>query len=222
MMDVGKRATELEFSAEEVREVLTRVEERNEKLREVGFDFVAAVRGILEQALPLPLPVLEIATGKGRFLAELARHVADIVTVDCDAQEQRVAKILALDKGVAERIRFVEGDASHLPFPNESFGSIVSMNTFHHLENPDAVLNEMARLVRRDGKVVISDFNEDGYAAMERLHASEGRVHPRSSVSMEHIADFWRRRGWNVKITSAPCQEIVLAFGPEHQIAPQK
>jgi ubiquinone/menaquinone biosynthesis C-methylase UbiE len=204
-----------DFTPEEISEVVERVERRDEELRRFGFDIRAAISGILEKALPLPEPVLEVATGKGRFLTALASHVSEIVTVDVDASEQKVAKILALFRGVADRIEFLEADATSLPFPDRSFGSIVSMNTFHHLENPHAVLKEMTRLVGPNAKVVISDFDEKGYAAMERLHAAEGRKHPRSPLSMQEIAEFWRKNGWEAEIATAPCQEIVIAHRPQ-------
>lgn len=210
------RVTNQDFSPEEISEVVARIERRNEELLAVGFDFQATVESILKTALPLPEPVLEIATGKGRFLCAMAQHVSQIVTVDKDAAEQRVAKILALAQGVADRIQFLEADATCLPFPDASFGSIVSMNTFHHVVEPFAVLTEMARLVRPSGKVIISDFDEDGYVAMKKLHAKEGRVHPRSAISMDILAEFWRDRGWRVELTKAPCQDIVLAYGPQH------
>lgn len=206
------------FSQAEVREVLHRIEERNVRLKEVGFDFRAAVAGILDVALPLPEPILEIATGKGRFLSMLAQHVKNIVTVDSDPAEQRIAKILAHAQGVGKHIQFFQGDAAKLPFPDHAFSAIVSMNTFHHLQEPFAVLREMARLVKPDGKVVISDFDEDGYAAMERLHAEEGRVHPRSKVGMEEIERFWRLLGWEVQLASAPCQQIVVAYGQKSKL----
>ncbi|MCX7624871.1 MAG: class I SAM-dependent methyltransferase [Candidatus Sumerlaeaceae bacterium] len=199
------------FSPTEIQEVLRRIEERNICLKEAGFDFRAAIEAILRVALPLPQPILEIATGKGRFLAELARHVHDVVTVDCDAREQRIARILTYARGVAARIKFLQADAAKLPFPDHAFSTILSMNTFHHLQSPQAVLLEMARLVKPHGKVVISDFNDDGYAAMERLHAKDGMAHPRAVLDMEEIATFWRSLGWRVRCASAPCQQLVIA-----------
>ena len=48
---------------------------RDAHLRRFGCDFQAGIKFILDQALPLENPVLEIGTGKGRFLVRLAKHV---------------------------------------------------------------------------------------------------------------------------------------------------
>lgn len=202
------------FSKEEIEKIVSMIENRANQLAEFGFNIKETNAQVVSLALPLPVPVLEIATGKGRFLAELARHVPHVVTVDTDPSEQRIARIYAHAKGVADRITFVTADATHLDFPDHSFGSIVSMNTFHHVEQPGKLLDEMRRLVRSDGKIVISDFDEQGFEVMEKLHAAENRVHPRGAHSMQEIAHYWRQHGWTVELKKAHCQDVVIAYGP--------
>lgn len=204
------------LSAEEIQNIVQALEERDRRLREFGFDPPHTVREVLRVALPLPEPVLEIATGKGRFLSELARHVTHVTTVDVDPAEQRIARALATARGVASRIRFMAADATALDLPDHSFGSIISMNTFHHVEKPQALLAEMLRLVRPDGKVVISDFDEIGFEVMERVHAAEGRHHPRGHSNVGALAEFWRTHGWSVRLAAAPCQTVLIALGPLH------
>jgi ubiquinone/menaquinone biosynthesis C-methylase UbiE len=201
------------FTDAEIREVLAHIEARQEEMRRLGFDSAAATAGILQQALPLPEPILEVATGKGRFLGELARHASHVVTLDCEAAEQRVARIYTHAMGVAQRISFLRADAARLPFADASFGAVVSMNTFHHLAEPRLVLEEMRRVVRPDGKIVISDFDEEGQQIMQRLHASRAEHHPRGACSMDQIAAFWKSSGWRVREAHAPCQRIVIACG---------
>ena len=58
-----------------------RLEERNAVHRRFGFDPDASVRFVLEQALPLRGRVLDIGTGKGRFVIPMARHLAHVTTV---------------------------------------------------------------------------------------------------------------------------------------------
>jgi cyclopropane fatty-acyl-phospholipid synthase-like methyltransferase len=48
---------------------------------------------VLEKALPLRGRVLDVGTGKGRFVIALARHVAHITTVDISAEEQCFARL---------------------------------------------------------------------------------------------------------------------------------
>ena len=58
-----------------------RLQERNAVHRRFGFDPDASVRFVLEQALPLRGRVLDIGTGKGRFVIPMARHLAHVTTV---------------------------------------------------------------------------------------------------------------------------------------------
>ncbi len=68
---------------------------REARLRRFGYDSPAAVQFVLAQALPLRGKVLEIGTGKGRFLVRLARHAGMVTTVDIAAEEQQCARLNA-------------------------------------------------------------------------------------------------------------------------------
>ncbi len=211
MGEVPKRVP---FSESEMHEVVRRIEARNEELRRYGFDINAANAGILALALPLAEPILEVGTGKGRFLAELARHVRRVVSVDRNKEDQRLAQILCHARSVSQVVSFVLADAVQLPFPDKTFSALVSMNTFHHVDRPAEVLSEMLRVLRPDARVIISDFDEEGFEVMERLHAAEGKHHPRGLHTMDLIAEFWLQQGWSVSRAKAPCQDVVIAVGP--------
>ena len=63
-----------------------RLEERNAVHRRFGFDPDASVRFVLEQALPLRGRVLDIGTGKGRFVIPMARRFAVRCVAGCHEQ----------------------------------------------------------------------------------------------------------------------------------------
>jgi len=58
------------ITSREIEETLAKLEARNVRLREFGFDALRSVQDVVQAALPLSLPLLEIGTGKGRFLTE--------------------------------------------------------------------------------------------------------------------------------------------------------
>lgn len=130
------------------------LEARNAVHRRFGFDSEASVRFVLEQALPLRGRVLDVGTGKGRFVVPLARHCANVTTVDVNGEEQAQARLEARLAGVADRIRFVIHDARFLPWPAAGFHAVVSWNVFHHLDDPERVLGEMLRVLKRAGWAV--------------------------------------------------------------------
>jgi ubiquinone/menaquinone biosynthesis C-methylase UbiE len=53
------------------------------------------------------------------------------------------------------------GWAERLPWDNACFDVVVSCNMFHYIRQPVAALREMARVLRRDGRLVITDWCDD-------------------------------------------------------------
>ncbi len=88
--DLGNRHR---AQAEEARLNHARRAERDALFRRFGYDPDVAVEFVLAKALPLPGPVLDIGTGKGRFVVALAPHCTEVTTVDISASEQRFARL---------------------------------------------------------------------------------------------------------------------------------
>lgn len=53
--------------------------------------------------------------------------------------------------------RFVEGNAYHLPFDDESFDAVRCERVYQHLDHPDQATREIARVLRPGGRVVLID-----------------------------------------------------------------
>ena len=100
--------------------------ERDAQLLHFGYDSPAAIAFVLAQALPMEGSILEIGTGKGRFLVELAHQVSALTTVDIAAEEQQCARLHARYAGVEEKIQFVLQDAALLPWPDRTFDSVMT------------------------------------------------------------------------------------------------
>ena len=113
---------------------------------------------------------LDVASGTGIF----ARTLAPICTwVDTFIRSHpRSREVVALDateamlieaKSKAEEehlsnIKFTQGNAAALPFPDSSFGLVVSRLAVHHFTEPMSILDEMARVTSPGGQVVLVDL----------------------------------------------------------------
>jgi ubiquinone/menaquinone biosynthesis C-methylase UbiE len=53
---------------------------------------------------------------------------------------------------------FIVGNAENLPFENEKFGIVMSKQVYGYLENPDKVLEEMVRILKPEGLLVLIDW----------------------------------------------------------------
>jgi ubiquinone/menaquinone biosynthesis C-methylase UbiE len=114
--------------------------------------------------------VLDVCGGAGHLSRRLAERAREFVVIDLTPEVMDAGRRGAEDEGV-QNVRFVEGDAAAMPFEDHSFDVAVSRFAFHHLENPEAVAQEMARVVRPGGHVAIVDMVDGGdrHNELERL-----------------------------------------------------
>ena len=187
---------------------------REARLRRFGYDSPAAARFVLAQALPLGGQVLEVGTGKGRFLIRLARQAGTITTVDIAAEEQRCARLNARYAGVEGKIRFVVRDAARLPWPPGTFDAAVTMNAIHHIAHFKQVLKEMLRVVKPGGKIVLADFSPQGFQIIAREHRAEGKTHPHEHYDFRELQRWLRKRGLVTRLRKGCNQEVLVARVP--------
>lgn len=105
--------------------------------------------------------VLDIGTGSGLLSIELAKSKNgsqfNITAVDISQNMIRKAIENAREAGVADRIKFLQCTAAALPFPDNYFDAVISYASLHHWFEPIAVFNEVARVVKKTGSVIIRD-----------------------------------------------------------------
>jgi arsenite methyltransferase len=112
--------------------------------------------------------VLDVAAGKGVsavFLA--ARFGCEVVGLDYGGKNVEDAVRNANDMGLSERVSFQQADAERLPFVDGSFDAIVCECAFCTFPNKQAAANEFARVLRKDGRVGLSDLTRNGALAPE-------------------------------------------------------
>lgn len=104
--------------------------------------------------------VLDIACGTGEFeQLLLADHpTQQLVGVDISEKMLEIAKQKC---HVYPSVSFQIASASALPFASNSFDVVVSANSFHYFDNPGTALEEMKRVLKPNGIVVILDWCKD-------------------------------------------------------------
>jgi ubiquinone/menaquinone biosynthesis C-methylase UbiE len=116
----------------------------------------AAVRSALGDVDP-GHRVLEVACGTGRFTAMLADLGANVVGLDISREMLAQGREKATAAGVDDRIEFLRGDASRLPFPDDHFDTVVAMRFFHLMDEPAPFLAELCRV--SSDQVIFDTFN---------------------------------------------------------------
>jgi SAM-dependent methyltransferase len=72
-----------------------------------------------------------------------------------------------------DRARFVEGDLRSLPLDDDDFDCVVCFETLAHVSEPVRVLDELCRVLRPGGMLIVSSPNPAVYPAGNPLHLSE-------------------------------------------------
>ena len=184
--------------------------ERVKFYRSFGYDLEKERDFILDKSLPISGKILEIGTGKGHFALALAKRGFSFVSIDISEEEQQIAKLniryFELEKQVILRIE----NAEHLNFSDQSFDTIFSINVFHHLEKPLAVLDEMIRLLRPAGKAVLSDFTKKGLEIINMCHAHEGKKHDYFKHNLDMAKDYLINKGFVVKEAQSEVQKVII------------
>ena len=97
--------------------------------------------------------VLDVATGTG-LVAELLLRDGHVVT-GLDQSPEMLAAARARVDGRAE---LVEASAEALPFPDASFDHLTFTYLLRYVDDPGAVLRELARVIRPGGTIAMLEF----------------------------------------------------------------
>lgn len=115
--------------------------------------------------------VLDAGCGLAYGSAILAQAgAAEVIGVD-----SAEPVVEAAQARMAGRVRIEHGDVGRLDFPADSFDVVVCFEVIEHVQNSDAVLDELARVLRPGGVVALSSPNRDAYAQGNPHHVHEFR-----------------------------------------------
>jgi SAM-dependent methyltransferase len=124
-----------------------------------------AARSLALLALQPGERVLELGCGTGVFLPALAHAVTPagaVVGIDHTAAFLGEARHRVDAAGLGERVALEVADALQLPFPDGSFDAAHTERVLMHLEDPEAALRELRRVVRPGGRVVVAEPDSAG------------------------------------------------------------
>ncbi|MBQ2662623.1 MAG: class I SAM-dependent methyltransferase [Clostridia bacterium] len=96
--------------------------------------------------------LLEVPVGTGILTMPMYKKLpnADVTCLDYSEGMMNRAKDRAQDMNI-KNISFVQGDVGKLPFKDESFDFVLSMNGLHVFPDKDAAFSEIFRVLKKGG-----------------------------------------------------------------------
>jgi ubiquinone/menaquinone biosynthesis C-methylase UbiE len=140
------------------------VREQFTKTAEVFGDYAVAERvaeaellARLVAAGPADVAV-DLACGPGTLALRFAKHVGWMCAYDLTPAILLRARQKAAQEGLLRKLGFAIGDAQTLPFADGALDLAVTSYSLHHISDPARVIREMARVVKRGGRVGLIDI----------------------------------------------------------------
>jgi len=143
--------------------------------------------------------LLEVPVGTGILTMPVYRALpkADITCLDYSPDMMARAK-----RRASENVKFVQGDVGKLPFPDESFDIVLSLNGFHAFPDKEAAYRETCRVLKKGGVFCgcfyIQGQNRRTDWFIDRLYTPKGFFTPPYET-----LDSLRSRLWKLYVQAA-------------------
>ena len=134
--------------------------------------------------------LLDIGCGTGTLLRSVIRLYPSVTAVGIDLSP---AMLAVARPNLPPTVQLLPADATALPFRAHTFDIAVSSSSYHYWPDPVSGLQEIARVLRPAGRLVITDWCDDYWACKlcDRVLRLVNRAHRRifgASACRAHLA----------------------------------
>lgn len=101
--------------------------------------------------------ILEIGPGNGKLIPVLLKDVQDVFYAGIDYSQDMVNEAWAFNKELIKnkQAEIQQGDFTAIPYPENSFSKVCTINTIYFLDDPLAGLKETWRVLRPGGELFL-------------------------------------------------------------------
>ncbi len=133
--------------------------------------------------------LVDIGTGTGRMIELLGPDAAAVTGIDRSPEMLRLARAKTSAAGL-HRADLRQGDMYALPIEDGGADTVVLHQVLHYAQTPPAVIAEGARLLAKDGRLLVVDF-----AAHGREDLRERDAHVRLGFDEAQVAGWFDAAG---------------------------
>ena len=120
-----------------------------------------------------PFDLLDVAGGTGDIafrILDASREHARATVLDINGSMLEVGRQRAAARGLADKVRFVEGNAESLPFEDGGFDAYTIAFGIRNVPRIELALGEAFRVLRRGGRFLCLEFSEVDVPLLDRLY----------------------------------------------------
>ena len=112
---------------------------------------------------------LEIGPGPGYLGLEWLKNTqgTSLKGLDISPGMIDLAKRNAAEYGFSERVQYVPSSGDKMPFNDEEFNAVFSNGSLHEWSNQGNTFNEICRVLKKGGRVFVSDLRRDMFCLMK-------------------------------------------------------
>jgi demethylmenaquinone methyltransferase / 2-methoxy-6-polyprenyl-1,4-benzoquinol methylase len=141
-----------------------------------GIDYSWRKRLVRMLAERKPVSVLDVATGTGDLAIAIAPlNPQKISGIDISEKMLEVARVKLAEKGLDKLITLRRADAEKIPFSDNSYDAITVAFGVRNYENLEKGLQEMKRVLKPGGVMLILEFSHPSSFPMKQLYGIYSR-----------------------------------------------
>jgi ubiquinone/menaquinone biosynthesis C-methylase UbiE len=166
---------------------------------------------VVEMANPEPhWTALDLATGTGHTAFAIAPYVRSVIGIDLTPQMLAEAEQLRAAQALSNVV-FQIADVHDLPYEDSTFNLVTCRRAAHHFSDIRRALNEIRRVLKAGGRVVIDDRSVPEDDFVDRCMNLLDTYHDES-----HIREY-RRSEWQTMLGQAGLSVDAVEFYVAHR-----
>ena len=117
--------------------------------------------------------VLDIAGGTGDLAYKFSKLVGDdgqVILSDINSSMLNVGRDRLIDLGVNQNVQYVQLDAQHIPFDDNSFDCITISFGLRNVTDKDLALRSILRVLKPGGRLLVLEFSKPKNALLEKVY----------------------------------------------------
>lgn len=169
--------------------------------------------------------MVDIACGRGDYLKSFSNLKKKIVGVDIDSDAVEMCK--------PNEVIIHDISKGKLPFPDENFDIVFNKSIIEHLHNPEMLLEEASRLLRKDGLIITmcpswahmgwGPFYQDHTHVTPFILPSLRDIHLKNGFDIVDICHFrqlpflWKYPFF--KFFAEVIRKLPIPYSPQHRVS---